>query len=132
MLGRQRLAVGVRREQGERVAEERDRDVRRVALLGMRPRSAQTPAGTSSSSALQWTPSKVTSKRLQRVTQWMSSVTSVRGSRLSSSHESRSGLSTSPETKKSHVARSLSGTEPACRTGHFSVRYWPGGSRAGS
>src|SRR4029453_17996954 len=33
---------------------------------------------------------------------------------------------------KSHAARSVSGTVPAWRTGHFSVRYWPGGSRAGS
>ncbi len=77
-------------------------------------------------------PSKVTSKRLQRVTQWMSSVTSVRGSALSSSQVSRSGVSTSPETVKSQVARSVCGTDPACSTGHFSVKYWPGGKRAGS
>src|SRR5438128_7747017 len=30
------------------------------------------------------------------------------------------------------VARSMAGTSPACSTGHFSVRYWPGGRRAGS
>src|SRR5918996_5696791 len=41
-------------------------------------------------------------------------------------------FSTEPKTRKSHVARSVCGTEPACRTGHFSVRYWPGGSRLGS
>ncbi len=35
-------------------------------------------------------------------------------------------LSTSPETKKSQVARSVVGIEPAWSTGHFSVRYWPG------
>ncbi len=62
----------------------------------------------------------------------MSSVIVVRGSALSSSHDSRTGLSTSPDTKRSHVARSVSGIDPACRTGHFSVRYWPGGSRPGS
>src|SRR5437764_777092 len=27
---------------------------------------------------------------------------------------------------------STCGTSPACSTGHFSVRYWPGGRRAGS
>src|SRR6187431_233664 len=77
-------------------------------------------------------PSNVASKRLQRVTQWMSWVWVVRGRAFSSSQEIRIGFSTSPETKKSQVARSVSGIEPACRTGHFSVRYWPGGSRAGS
>ena len=68
----------------------------------------------------------------QRVTQWMSCVCSVRGSAFSSSQESVSGLSTSPETSNVHVARSVDGIEPACSTGHFSVRYWPGGRRAGS
>ena len=68
----------------------------------------------------------------QRVTQWMSCVCSVRGSAFSSSQESVTGFSTSPETSNVHVARSVDGTEPACSTGHFSVRYWPGGSRAGS
>ena len=72
------------------------------------------------------------SKRLQRVTQWMSTVTSVDGSCFSSSHESWIGFSTSPQTRKSQVARSTFGTVPACSTGHFSVRYCPGGSRAGS
>ena len=68
----------------------------------------------------------------QRVTQWMSWVCSVRGSAFSSSQESEMGFSTSPETSNVQVARSVDGREPACRTGHFSVRYWPGGSRAGS
>src|SRR5215204_3632936 len=68
----------------------------------------------------------------QRVTQWMSCVCAVRGSAFSSSHESETGFSTSPDTSNVQVARSVEGTEPACRTGHFSVRYWPGGSRAGS
>src|SRR5207253_3546979 len=54
------------------------------------------------------------------------------GSSLSSSSVSRNGSSTSPSTLKSQVARSISSTEPACSTGHFSVRYCPGGSRAGS
>jgi folate-binding protein YgfZ len=42
------------------------------------------------------------------------------------------GRWTSPETVKVQVARSTFGTDPAWRTGHFSVRYWPGGRRAGS
>src|SRR6188472_40883 len=87
---------------------------------------------TISASVAQLTPRKLVSKRLQRVTQWMSVVTSVAGSALSSSHESVIGFSTSPKTLKSQVARSVSGTVPACSTGHFSVRYCPGGSRAGS
>src|SRR5262249_16279923 len=51
---------------------------------------------------------------------------------LNSSHESRIGFSTAPSTEKSHVARSVAGIDPACSTGHLSVRYWPGGRRAGS
>src|SRR5688572_17895291 len=62
----------------------------------------------------------------------MSCVCDVRGSAFSSSQLRRSSFSTSPVTVKSQVARSVSGIVPACRTGHFSVRYWPGGSRAGS
>src|SRR5262245_42492042 len=62
----------------------------------------------------------------------MSCVWLVRGRALSSSQVRRSGLSTSPDTKKSQVERSYVGTEPAWSTGHLSVRYWPGGSRAGS
>jgi hypothetical protein len=62
----------------------------------------------------------------------MSCVCSVRGSALNSSHVSVSSFSTSPQMRRSHVARSVRGTVPACSTGHFSVKYWPGGSRAGS
>src|SRR5215204_6481995 len=87
---------------------------------------------TSLATSRQCTPTKRASKRLQRVTQWMSCTFSAFGSALSSSQLSVIGVSTSPKTRKSHVARSVSGTEPACSTGHFSVRYWPGGRRAGS
>jgi hypothetical protein len=80
----------------------------------------------------QWTPSKAASKRLQRVTQWMSCTLPERGSSFSSAHVSSSSCSTSPVTRNVHVARSTSGTLPACSTGHLSVRYWPGGSLAGS
>ncbi len=80
----------------------------------------------------QCTPLKWASKRLQRVTQWMSLVTSVAGSAVSSSKVSVISFSTSPHTRRSHAARSTFGTSPACSTGHFSVRYCPGGSLAGS
>jgi hypothetical protein len=74
---------------------------------------------------------KLVSKRLQRVTQWMSVVISRVGSAMKSSQESVIGFSTSPKILRSHVARSVFGKVPAWRTGHFSVRYWPGGRRAG-
>jgi hypothetical protein len=44
---------------------------------------------------------KVVSKRLQRVTQWMSIVISRVGSDVNSSQESVTGLSTCPKTLKS-------------------------------
>src|SRR5919204_5774530 len=62
----------------------------------------------------------------------MSTVTSWLGSSSSWSQVRVIDSSTSPKTLRSHTARSTFGTEPACSTGHFSVRYWPGGSRAGS
>src|SRR5690242_16008308 len=62
----------------------------------------------------------------------MSAVISVCGSAWSSSCESEISCSTDPNTRKSQVARSVCGTDPACSTGHFSVRYCPGGRRFGS
>ena len=62
----------------------------------------------------------------------MSVVTSVAGSARSSSKPSVTGCSTSPLSSSVHVAMSTCGTWPAWRTGHFSVKYWPGGRRAGS
>ena len=44
VLGRERLAVGVRGEQGEWVLEERERRVRRVALLGVGDREVGASA----------------------------------------------------------------------------------------
>src|SRR4029078_3592246 len=51
-----------------------------------------------------------------------------------SAQVSVSGSSTSPKTRKSQPARSrgYEGTSPTWSTGHFSVRYWPGGRRAGA
>ena len=62
---------------------------------------------TSFASSRQWTPRKLASKRLQRVTQWMSAVISVCGSAWSSSYDSEISFSTEPKTRKSHVARSV-------------------------
>src|SRR5215208_4820942 len=60
----------------------------------------------------------------------MSWTLSVRGSAANSSHVSSTSFSTSPKTRNVQVARSVRGTVPAWRTGHFSVRYCPGGRRA--
>src|SRR6185437_12409319 len=72
------------------------------------------------------------SKRLQRVTQWMSCTFELRGSSLNACQSSSSSSSTSPCTRSDHVSRFVSGTDPACSTGHLSVRYWPGGRRPAS
>ena len=58
------------------------------------------------------TPSQVVSSFDQRVTQWMSVWTVLRGSSLNCCQVSVNGLSTSPQTLKSQVARSVCGTEP--------------------
>ena len=58
------------------------------------------------------TPSKSASRRLQRVTQWMSVWTALRGMALNSSHVNENGWSTSPQTLKFQVARSVEGTDP--------------------
>jgi len=58
------------------------------------------------------TPSQVVSSFDQRVTQWMSVFTVLRGRALNWSQVRVNGESTSPQTLKSHVARSVCGTEP--------------------
>ena len=58
------------------------------------------------------TPSQVVSSLVQRVTQWMSVPTVLRGSALNWSHVSVNGESTRPYALKSQVARSVLGTEP--------------------
>src|ERR1051326_6949452 len=63
------------------------------------------------------TPSQSLSKRLHRVTQWKSLCVLTRGSRLNSSQMSRTGCSTSPRMRKSHLAGSKRGTDPECSTG---------------
>src|SRR3984885_8968400 len=59
----------------------------------------------------------------------MSHRTSTFGSLLNSSQVSRTGFSTRPSMRKSHVRRSARGTLPSCKTGHFSVSDCPGGKR---
>ena len=69
----QRLAVGVRGEQGEVVLEELERHVRGEVVLGCAIAKRALGSGRQSfASSRQWTPSNGVSKRLQRVTQWMS------------------------------------------------------------
>ena len=123
------------REHRALALEEPDRHVRAEAGLGVRDREAGFRARPESSrSADQGMPVNVVSNRLQRVTQWMSWVTSTRGSSFSSRHVERHGrvdLAGDSEVPAGQVGRVLA-TAPACRTGHFSVRYCPAGSRAGS
>ena len=83
-------------------------------------------------SSRQCTPLKRASKRLHRVTQWMSVVTATDGSSVSSSKLSVNGRATSPVIESVQAAMSVRGTSPAWRTGHLSVKYWPGGRRDGS
>src|SRR5438309_2661620 len=67
------------------------------------------------------------------VTQWMSTTTSTAGSASTSSHDSVWGSVTRPPMRRPHCERSsYSGTLPAWSTGKRSVKYWPGGRRAGS
>ena len=58
------------------------------------------------------TPSKRLSRRDQCVTQWMSQVTSVRGSARSSSHVKVTASSTRPTHRKDHVRGSKRGVRP--------------------
>ena len=87
VVGLERLAVGVRREQREVVLERT-----RAARSRVKSCSAQATAKCALGSGLasfassrQCTPSKAVSKRLQRVTQWMSCTLLERGSALNSS-----------------------------------------------
>src|ERR687895_2760531 len=89
-----------------------------------------TPARSSRSRTR--TPRHAVSSFDQRVTQWMSTVTTAWGSAISSSHERVSARSTSPSTRRSQAARSKAGFRPTVSTGNFSVTYWPGGTRSGS
>ncbi len=58
------------------------------------------------------TPSKRLSSRDQRVTQWMSHVTSVRGSAWNSSQVHATSSSTRPKQRNDHVAGSKRGVRP--------------------
>ena len=83
VLRRQRLAVGFVHDQRVLVLERGERDVRREALLRVRDDEAGARLRSHSvASSRQWTPLKCASKRLQRVTQWMSLVHLGRRQRL--------------------------------------------------
>jgi len=76
------------------------------------------------------TPSHSLSSFDQRVTQWTSERTVTRGSRWNSSHVQDAGRSTRPKHRKVQRPGSKRGVRPYVRTGHFSVRAWPGGTRS--
>src|SRR5262245_15468180 len=80
--------------------------------------------------SLMGTPSKRLSRRDQRVTQWMSHVTSVIGSRRNSSQVHDTSFSTSPKQRNVQVRGSKRGVSPYVSTGHFVVTLCPGGTRA--
>src|SRR5262245_26169586 len=76
------------------------------------------------------TPSRWLSRRDQRVTQWMSHVTSVIGSRRNASQVHDTSLQTSPKHRNVQVRGSKRGVSPYVSTGHFVVTLCPGGTRA--
>src|SRR5262245_19247380 len=78
------------------------------------------------------TPSHVLSSFDQRVTQWMSDVTVTRGRAWNSAQVQATSRSTSPKQRKVERAGSNRGVSPWVRTGHFSVRICPGGTRCAS
>ena len=78
------------------------------------------------------TPSQTVPSLLHLVTQWMSTVSSVRGSAWNSS-QVHSPRSDPPSCKvRVHLSRGVCGVGPALSTGKSSVTYWPGGSRFSS
>src|SRR4051794_35762181 len=72
------------------------------------------------------------SSLLQRVTQWMSTVTSSVGSAVSSVHDQVCSSPDSARTVNAHRSSGTWGVGPADSTGKSSVRYCPGGSRPSS
>src|SRR2546429_9984133 len=60
----------------------------------------------------------------------MSERTVIRGRRRNSSHVHDVGRSTRPKQRKAQRLGSKRGVRPYVRTGHFSVRTWPGGTRS--
>jgi hypothetical protein len=85
VLGLERRSVGLVGDQRVLGLDRLERDVRGEALLCVGSTYRAPGFGrTSSASSRKWTPRKLVSKRLQRVTQWMSIVISVAGSACSS------------------------------------------------
>src|SRR2546427_331166 len=75
------------------------------------------------------TPSQTLSSFDQRVTQWTSEVTIIRGSCRNSGHVQVTGRSTRPKQRNVHRAGSKRGVRPYVRTGHLAVNVCPGGTR---
>src|SRR5829696_5189940 len=104
-------------------------------LPGITRRSGQPWSGVSGSSSPWVASSAFSSRRYESGTFAVKSCSECAIAKAADGRRRASlssSLSTSPKTRNVHVARSVRGTEPACSTGHFSVRYWPGGRRAGS
>src|SRR5215470_16465066 len=84
------------------------------------------PAAASRSSMV--TPSQTVPSLLHLVTQWMSTVSSVRGS-VSNSSQVHLPTSDPPSCKvRVQLSSGVCGVGPALRTGKSSVTYWPGGT----
>jgi hypothetical protein len=75
------------------------------------------------------TPSQRLPSRDQRVTQWKSASTRVRGSAWNCGPSKLSAGSINPENVSRHCATSIGCGSPASSTGHLRVRDWPGGTR---
>src|SRR5262249_28992765 len=87
---------------------------------------------TPSSSVSTETPVQVVSSFDHLVTQWMSTVTVSVGRVRNSSQLHERSRSTAPLIVKLQAPSEWYGVGPAESTGKSSVRYWPGGTRAGS
>ena len=133
MVGGERLAVGLVGDQRVLVLDRLERHVGGEALVGVRDDEA--PRRASAGQLRELAPVHALERRVEPTPAGdaVDVDRDLAARQLAScSHVSIRGGSTSPDTARLHVARSTSGTEPACSTGHFSVRYWPGGRRAGS
>ena len=113
VLRGQRGAVRDVGEQHVVIVEHLKGHVRGVAVLRVGEHEVGIRVGFARS-RMCWmgTPSKPASSRVQRVTQWMSVTSAFRGIARNSSHMKVKGSSTSPQTRKSQVARSVDGTDP--------------------
>jgi hypothetical protein len=131
VLGFERIAVVLHREQHIVVDELVEREVRRVVRAACTKTYFASGFGrTRATISRMGTPSKRLSRRDQRVTQWISHATSVMGRRRNSSHVHDTSFSTSPKQRNVQVCGSKRGVAPYVSTGHFVVNLCLGGTRA--